>query len=144
MSIKFPRAMLGPEMAAPILWAPGIFCLFLLENPHAVRPTAKFGILLRTALLLAASRASPLLSRRALCGHHFPGNCRYLSCQRWVCGVVNLGGVVAVFCQNLRFPAVFCENLRLPNAIIPRKSENLQKSAKISAKNCEFGSVCPI
>ena len=25
----------GPEMAVPILWAPGIFCLFLLENPHA-------------------------------------------------------------------------------------------------------------
>ena len=27
--------MLGPEMAAPILWAPGIFWFFLLENPHA-------------------------------------------------------------------------------------------------------------
>ena len=40
----------------------------------------------------------------------------------------------------LQKSAVFCENLRLPNAIIPRKSENLQKSAKI----CEFGSlVCP-
>ena len=38
----------------------------------------------------------------------------------------------AVFCENLRFPAVFCENLRLQNAVIPRKSENQQKSAKIS------------
>ena len=35
MSIKFPHAILGPEMAAPILWAPGIFAFFLQENPHA-------------------------------------------------------------------------------------------------------------
>ena len=35
MSIKFPPAILGPEMAAPILWAPGIFWFFLLEKPHA-------------------------------------------------------------------------------------------------------------
>ena len=27
-------AILGPEMAAPILWPPGIFGFFLLENPH--------------------------------------------------------------------------------------------------------------
>ena len=40
----------------------------------------------------------------------------------------------AVFCENLRFPAVFCENLRLPNDVIPRKSENLQKSTKICEK----------
>ena len=35
MSIIFPPAILGPEMAAPILWAPGIFWFFLLENPRA-------------------------------------------------------------------------------------------------------------
>ena len=35
VSIKFPTAILGPEMAAPILWAAGIFWSFLLENPHA-------------------------------------------------------------------------------------------------------------
>ena len=35
-----------------------------------------------------------LLSRRTLCGHHFPGNCRHLSSQRRVHSVVNLGGVV--------------------------------------------------
>ena len=40
----------------------------------------------------------------------------------------------AVFCENLRFPAVFCENLRLRNAVVPRKSKNLQKSAKVSEK----------
>ena len=45
----------------------------------------------------------------------------------------------AVFCENLRFPAVFCENLRLQNAVIPRKSENQQKSAKIS----EFRAFVP-
>ena len=35
MSRKFPPAILGPEMAAPILWAHGIFWFFLLGNPHA-------------------------------------------------------------------------------------------------------------
>ena len=35
MSTKFPPAILGPEMAAPILWAPGILWFFLLENSHA-------------------------------------------------------------------------------------------------------------
>ena len=51
------------------------------------------------------------------------------------------------FCENLRFPAFFfflfenlqfpsvsCENLRLRHAVIPRKSKNLQKSAKICEK----------
>ena len=28
-------AILGLEMAAPLLWAPGIFAFFLQENPHA-------------------------------------------------------------------------------------------------------------
>ena len=35
MSVIFPPAILGPEMAAPILLAPGNFWFFLLENPHA-------------------------------------------------------------------------------------------------------------
>ena len=35
VSIKFPPVILGPELAAPILWAPGMFWFFLLENPHA-------------------------------------------------------------------------------------------------------------
>ena len=33
----FLSAILGPEMAAPILWAPGIFWLFLQENLHAYK-----------------------------------------------------------------------------------------------------------
>ena len=45
----------------------------------------------------------------------------------------------AVFCENLRFPAVFCENLRSQDTVIPRKSENLQKSAKI----CELAPFVP-
>ena len=48
----------------------------------------------------------------------------------------------AVFCENLRFPAVFCENLRPRNAVIPRKSENQQKSAKISEK-LRILRICP-
>ena len=37
MSIIFPPAILGPKMAAPILWAPGITRLFLLENPTPIK-----------------------------------------------------------------------------------------------------------
>ena len=36
VSVKFlTPAILGPEMAAPILWAPGSFVFFVLENLHA-------------------------------------------------------------------------------------------------------------
>ena len=49
----------------------------------------------------------------------------------------------AVFCENLRFPAVFCENLRLRNAVIPRKSENQQKSAKICEKTANSAPFVP-
>ena len=35
MSVSFPPAILGLEMAAPILWAPGIVGHFLLESLHA-------------------------------------------------------------------------------------------------------------
>ena len=34
-TVIFPPAILGPEMAAPILWAPGIFLVLSAENPHA-------------------------------------------------------------------------------------------------------------
>ena len=33
-SVIFPPVILGPEMAAPMLWAPDSFWCFLLENPH--------------------------------------------------------------------------------------------------------------
>ena len=45
MSTKFPPAIPGPEMDAPILWAPGIFGLFLLENPHAHKIPPLGGVL---------------------------------------------------------------------------------------------------
>ena len=47
MSIKFPPAILGPEMAAPILWAPGIFLFFLLEIPraHKIPPVRGGGVM---------------------------------------------------------------------------------------------------
>ena len=48
----------------------------------------------------------------------------------------------AVFCENLRFPAVFCENLRPRNAVVTRKSKNLQTLRK-SAKNCESRAFVP-
>ena len=34
MSVIFPSAILRPEMATPILWAPGISVFFLQENLH--------------------------------------------------------------------------------------------------------------
>ena len=34
MSVKFLSAILGPEMAAPILWAPRIAAFFLQANLH--------------------------------------------------------------------------------------------------------------
>ena len=33
VSLKFVSAILGPEMAAPILWTPGKNAFFLQENP---------------------------------------------------------------------------------------------------------------
>ena len=42
--------------------------------------------------------------------------------------------VPAVFCENLQLPAVFCENLCLPNAVISKKTDHLQKSARICEK----------
>ena len=47
MSVFFLPAILGPEMAAPLLWAPGILWLFLLENPHAdkIAPLGGAGVL---------------------------------------------------------------------------------------------------
>ena len=37
MSVIIPPIILGLEMAAPILWARGIFWFFLQENPHALK-----------------------------------------------------------------------------------------------------------
>ena len=34
VSVKFVSAILGPEMAAPILWTPGKNAFFLQENLH--------------------------------------------------------------------------------------------------------------
>ena len=47
MSIKVLPAILGLEMAAPILWAPGIFWFFLLDNPraHKIPPFRGGGVL---------------------------------------------------------------------------------------------------
>ena len=37
VSVKFLSAILGPEMAAPILWAPGKNALFLQEKPMSIK-----------------------------------------------------------------------------------------------------------
>ena len=37
MSVIFWPVILGPEMAAPISWAPGIFWFFLLETPMPIK-----------------------------------------------------------------------------------------------------------
>ena len=45
MSINFLPAILGLKMAVPILWAPGVFGFFLLENPHAHKVPPFRGVL---------------------------------------------------------------------------------------------------
>ena len=67
MSIKFPLVLLGPEMVAPILWAPGIFWFFLLENPHAHKiPPFRGGVRKGTvAPKLATFRSAGGDSRRS-------------------------------------------------------------------------------
>ena len=72
----------------------------LWESSHFPKDPAVLKILrvvnlLRVVFLV---RQRDLLSRRILCGHHFPGNYRHFSPPRRVHGVVNLGGVV----QTLR------------------------------------------
>ena len=37
MSVKFLSAILGPEMAAPILWTPGKNAFFLQEKPVSIK-----------------------------------------------------------------------------------------------------------
>ena len=76
-----------------------------VTRPHRA-PVAQNGILpkgpavlkiLRVVNLLCVVflvRRGDLLSRRTLCGHHFPGNYRHYSSQSRVDGVLNLGGVV--------------------------------------------------
>ena len=43
MSVKFVSAILGPEMAAPILWTPGKDVFFLQENLHVHKIPRFFG-----------------------------------------------------------------------------------------------------
>ena len=43
MSVLFPPVILGPEMDAPILWAPGIFGSFCWKTRHAHKIPLFFG-----------------------------------------------------------------------------------------------------
>ena len=71
MSVFLPLASLGPEMAAPILWAPGIFWYILLEN-LGVSWSANF-ILLGVGILLIKKRLelSGRIKYAPNRGHHF-------------------------------------------------------------------------
>ena len=66
------------------------FFVFYPKDPAVLK------ILRRSKLLCIVNLLphSDLLSRRTLCGRHFPWNCRHFSSQRRVPSVVNLGGVV--------------------------------------------------
>ena len=45
MSVIFPPATLGPEMAAPILWAPGIFLVLSAgKPPRHKNPPSRGGV----------------------------------------------------------------------------------------------------
>ena len=43
VSVKFVSAILGPEMAAPIVWTPRISVFFLQENLHVHKIPLFFG-----------------------------------------------------------------------------------------------------
>ena len=43
MSVIFPPVILGPEMAAPVLWAPGIFLVLSAGNPMPIKFLVFFG-----------------------------------------------------------------------------------------------------
>ena len=66
-------------------------CISTFPKDPAVPKILRCSSLLGVVNLLSHS---DLLSRRTACRHHFPGNCRHLSPQSGVHGVVNLGGVV--------------------------------------------------
>ena len=89
---------------------------------HSQRGFSNASVLPHKALALAPNRN--LLPKAPR--FRTPGSGKQTQTERYPMGDDN-------FLWNLRFPAVFCENLRLQNAVIPRKSENQQKSAK----NCE-------
>ena len=64
-------------------------CRHFLENPPREKPQNAAAVVnsLRVVFLV---RRGNLLSRRTLCGHHFPGNRRHISSQGH--GLLNLGG----------------------------------------------------
>ena len=80
------RILQGVENRGSLISAP-----LPLREYHPNRECCAVVNLLGVVNLLSHS---DLLSRRTVCRHHFPENCRHLSRQRGVHGVVNLGGVV--------------------------------------------------
>ena len=84
MSVIFPPGFLGPEMAAPILWAPGIFCSFCLKTPM---PEGGGGW---NCQLLCAQGFFRIMKKRAL----RPPNAR----------ISRKGSI----CKHLRFSAKIC------------------------------------
>ena len=65
------------------------FCQTYPKDP-AVLKILRVVNFLRVLFLV---RRGDLLSRRALCGHHFPWNYRHFSSQRRVRAVLNLGAL---------------------------------------------------
>ena len=77
VSIIFRPVVLGPEMAAPILWVPGILVFFLLEKPHAHKiPPFRGGVV---AILEKGGVEVPILLLRAW-GYFRKINCPKIRC----------------------------------------------------------------
>ena len=85
--VKSPKPIFGEFHAV----FPKVLVDFQTPKDPAVLKILRVVNLLRVVFLV---RRGDLLSRRTLCGHHFPGNYRHFPSLRRVRIVVNLGGVV--------------------------------------------------
>ena len=121
-------SMTFPKLGGVVLtnYQRGRACRFSLwGKTQRTPPCQKYYAVVNLLCVVNLLSHSDLLSRRTLCGHHFPGNCRHFSSQRRVCGVVDLGNVGVV----IDYPVVFSERLG------PLGSWNF--SSKLCLKNCE-------
>ena len=113
MSVIFPPAILGPEMAAPILWVPGSFVFFLQENLHAHKiPRFRAGVL-------------------GFIGEGGGWKCQfYFLVNLILIKLVRISGFSSLFLAIAAFSATFCQRV-LQTLRSLRKERKTQKSSLI-------------
>ena len=88
--VQMTESCLAGVGVQKVFWAEAGLTKYFPKDPAALKMLRVVNSL-RVEFLV---RQGDLLSRRALCGHQFPGNYRHFSSQGRVRGVPNLGGVV--------------------------------------------------